>query len=355
MTWFKHKSEMVAPEEALAGRETEMVVPERHLVLSTPLRPPMPDGSERAIFAMGCFWGAERSSGMRTACTPPPSVTAGDTRPTRPTKRSARDVPATPRRSRRVRPRKTSYDKLLSVFWENHDPTQGMRQGNDAGTQYRSAIYTTTPRNRSWPSARSPSTNGRSKRPATGRSRPRSSPPGPSTTPRTTTSSTSSGTRRLLRARRDRCVVPGRPGIDRGLIQTGSAVRRWPCAAAWLCGPPQKFSEALQASGLHAGSLTVEITDTTVMTNAEVAARGSRRYRRAERADRGGRFRYCLARSPACSSSRLAAPRSTAGSPAPSRLRRSPRHSSRSSSDRRGPGHEDARRRRRDDEGPSAR
>jgi len=145
MTFFKHKSEMVGPDQALRGRETEMPVPERHLVLGTPLRPPVSDGFDRAMFAMGCFWGAERrfwgADGVYTTAvgysggyTPNPTyeeVCSGRTG-------HAEAVLVV------FDAAKTSYDKLLSIFWENHDPTQHMRQGNDTGTQYRSALYTTT-------------------------------------------------------------------------------------------------------------------------------------------------------------------------------------------------------------------
>ena len=145
MSWFKAKSEMVAPDQAMRGREEEMVIPERHLVLGTPLLPPASDGFERAMFAMGCFWGAERkfwvANGVYTTAvgysggyTPNPTyeeVCSGRTG-------HAEAVLVV------FDSTKTSYDRLLSIFWENHDPTQGMRQGNDAGTQYRSAVYTTT-------------------------------------------------------------------------------------------------------------------------------------------------------------------------------------------------------------------
>ncbi len=146
MSWYSNKAEMVEPDRALRGRETEMVVPERHLVLGTPLRPAQSDRLETAIFGMGCFWGAERkfwvADGVYTTAvgysggyTPNPTyeeVCSGKTGHAE-VVLVVFDVA------------KTSYDKLLSIFWESHDPTQGMRQGNDAGTQYRSAIYATTP------------------------------------------------------------------------------------------------------------------------------------------------------------------------------------------------------------------
>jgi peptide-methionine (S)-S-oxide reductase len=136
---------MVEPDRALRGRETEMPVPARHAVLGTPLTPPFPEGFERAIVGMGCFWGAERifwqAPGVYTTAV---GYAGGITpNPTYEEVCSARTGHA------EVvlvvfDPSKTSYEEILRLFWENHDPTQGMRQGNDVGTQYRSAIYYTT-------------------------------------------------------------------------------------------------------------------------------------------------------------------------------------------------------------------
>jgi peptide-methionine (S)-S-oxide reductase len=142
--WFSSsKLRMPTADEALPGRETPMRVPARHLVTGAPLEGPFP-GKSQAIFGMGCFWGAERKFWQ----TPGVSTTAvgyagGLTRhPTYEEVCSGRTGHA------EVvlvvfDPAVVSYEDLLKVFWESHDPTQGMRQGNDSGTQYRSAIYTT--------------------------------------------------------------------------------------------------------------------------------------------------------------------------------------------------------------------
>jgi peptide-methionine (S)-S-oxide reductase len=146
MLFARHKRRLVIADEALPGRKTPLSVPDRHLVKATPLQPPFPDGFETAVFAMGCFWGAERAfwtaPGVYTTAvgyaggfTPNPTydeVCSGRTGHTE----SVLVV---------FDPAVTSYDAMLRVFWENHDPTQGMRQGNDVGTQYRSAVYATSP------------------------------------------------------------------------------------------------------------------------------------------------------------------------------------------------------------------
>jgi peptide-methionine (S)-S-oxide reductase len=141
----QRRFEIPTPEQALPGRETQMPVAARHTVLGTPLRGPWADGLEVAVFGMGCFWGAERiywkldgvystAVGYAGGYTPNPTyeeVCSGQTGHT-----EAVQVV--------YDPTKVSYDQLLKVFWENHDPTQGMRQGNDVGSQYRSAVYATT-------------------------------------------------------------------------------------------------------------------------------------------------------------------------------------------------------------------
>jgi len=139
---FADRTRMVSAEAALPGRDREMTVPDRHFVLGTPLRPPFPEGFRSAVFGMGCFWGAERvfwqAAGVYTTAvgyaggfTPNPTyeeVCSGSTG-------HAEVVLAV------FDPAAASYEDMLRLFWESHDPTQGMRQGNDVGTQYRSAIY----------------------------------------------------------------------------------------------------------------------------------------------------------------------------------------------------------------------
>ncbi len=142
MFMFRKKTEMPSPDEALPGRETAMPVTNRHYVNGNPIQPPFPTGMALAVFGMGCFWGAERifwelpgvystAVGYAGGHTPNPTydeVCSGMT--------GHNEV---------VRvvydPAVIDYEQLLATFWEGHDPTQGMRQGNDVGTQYRSGIY----------------------------------------------------------------------------------------------------------------------------------------------------------------------------------------------------------------------
>ena len=145
MLFSSRKTQMIDPERALPGRDTPMPLPARHEVLGTPIAPPFPEGLEQIVVGMGCFWGAERifwqAEGVYTTAvgyaggfTPNPSYeevcSAGTGH--------AEVVLAV------FDPKVTSYEAMLRLFWEGHDPTQGMRQGNDVGTQYRSANYTSS-------------------------------------------------------------------------------------------------------------------------------------------------------------------------------------------------------------------
>ena len=140
--WFQKKTKIPTKEEALPGRAEKMPIPKVHFINGNPIAPPFPAGLETAIFGLGCFWGAEKSFwqtqgvystavGYAAGSTPNPTyeeVCSGMT--------GHNEVVLVV-----FDPQKISYEKLLKVFWEGHDPTQGMRQGNDVGTQYRSGIY----------------------------------------------------------------------------------------------------------------------------------------------------------------------------------------------------------------------
>ncbi len=149
MSFRANKLSMPGENEALKGRDVAMRVPERHFVKAHPLQGPFPDGLEQAVFGLGCFWGAERKfwelPGVYTTAV---GYAGGFTRnPTYDEVCSGRtghtEVVLVV-----FDPAKVSYAHLLRTFWENHDPTQGMRQGNDVGTQYRSAIFTFSERQR---------------------------------------------------------------------------------------------------------------------------------------------------------------------------------------------------------------
>ena len=143
MFFSSKKLRMPRPDEALPGRPTAMRVGEKHFVSGHRIVPPFPDGMQRAMFGMGCFWGAERKFWQTPrACTRPRSATPAASTPNPTYEEVCSGVTGHNEVVLVVYdPREVSYDQLLSAFWESHDPTQGMRQGNDAGTQYRSGIY----------------------------------------------------------------------------------------------------------------------------------------------------------------------------------------------------------------------
>jgi peptide-methionine (S)-S-oxide reductase len=142
-SFTSRKLRIPAPEQALPGRAARMRVPEKHAVLGTRLEPPFPDGMELALFGMGCFWGAEKrfwqASGVYTTAV----GYAGGTTPNPTYEEVCSGLTGHAEVVRVVfDPKRTDYAAMLRIFWEAHDPTQGMRQGNDVGTQYRSAVYT---------------------------------------------------------------------------------------------------------------------------------------------------------------------------------------------------------------------
>jgi peptide-methionine (S)-S-oxide reductase len=139
------KLELPTPDQALPGRPLEMPVASAHTVLGTPLKGPWPAGYQTAVFGMGCFWGAEKIFWQIPGVYSTSAGYAGGTtaNPTYEETCSGRTGHAEVVQVV-YDPAKVSYETLLKAFWENHNPTQGMRQGNDVGTQYRSAIYTTT-------------------------------------------------------------------------------------------------------------------------------------------------------------------------------------------------------------------
>jgi peptide-methionine (S)-S-oxide reductase len=140
------KLRLPQPDQALRGRSEAMAVPDAHFVNGNPLTPPFPAGLEQAVFGMGCFWGAERKFWQAPGVYTTAVGYAGGYTPNATYKEVCSGMTGHTEVVLVVfDPRQTSYDAMLKVFWENHDPTQGMRQGNDAGTQYRSAIYTYSP------------------------------------------------------------------------------------------------------------------------------------------------------------------------------------------------------------------
>jgi peptide-methionine (S)-S-oxide reductase len=145
----KTKLTMPKPEQALRGRAQRMPVPATHHVNRAPLSPPFPDGLELAMFGLGCFWGSERKFWMAPGVFTTAVGYAGGLTPNPTYEEVCSGLTGHNEVVRAVfDPKATSYEALLRIFWESHDPTQGMRQGNDVGTQYRSGIYVYSPEQR---------------------------------------------------------------------------------------------------------------------------------------------------------------------------------------------------------------
>jgi peptide-methionine (S)-S-oxide reductase len=146
MFFARKKVSVPTPEDALPGRDTEIPVPSRHFVLGTPLKPPFPDGLEQIVLGMGCFWGPERTFWNTPGVYTTAVGYAGGFTPNPTYEETCSGMTGHTEAVLVVfDPEQITRDEILKLFWENHDPTQGMRQGNDVGSQYRSAIFVDGP------------------------------------------------------------------------------------------------------------------------------------------------------------------------------------------------------------------
>ena len=144
MLFSQKKLSLPTSTEALPGRETAICIPEKHVVTAQPITPPFPENSQQAIFAMGCFWGAERFFWQQHGVISTAVGYAGGLTPNPTYKELCTGLTGHTEVVKVIfDPEQISYQDLLILFWQAHNPTQGMRQGNDVGTQYRSAIYAT--------------------------------------------------------------------------------------------------------------------------------------------------------------------------------------------------------------------